>query len=36
MRVFYDRLVTDADREYVNTLINRLIYEKFEADEGTQ
>lgn len=34
MRVFYDRLVTDADREYVNKLINNLILVNFESDEG--
>ncbi|KAJ3018931.1 Dynein heavy chain 10, axonemal [Thoreauomyces humboldtii] len=32
-RVFYDRLVTDADRDYVNKLVNRLILDNFEADE---
>eukprot|EP00842_Homolaphlyctis_polyrhiza_P003630 jgi/Hompol1/4268/HPOL_001758-RA len=33
LRVFYDRLVTDADREYVSKLINRLVLDNFEADE---
>nr|KAJ3423035.1 Dynein heavy chain 10, axonemal [Polyrhizophydium stewartii] len=33
MRVFYDRLVTDADREYVSKLINRLVLDNFEASE---
>ncbi|KAJ3114591.1 Dynein heavy chain 10, axonemal [Phlyctochytrium bullatum] len=33
LRVFYDRLVTDQDREYVNKLINRLVLDNFEADE---
>ncbi|KAI8916282.1 dynein heavy chain and region D6 of dynein motor-domain-containing protein [Gorgonomyces haynaldii] len=33
MRVFYDRLVTDQDREYVSKLINRLVLDNFEADE---
>ncbi|KAJ1569988.1 Dynein heavy chain 10, axonemal, partial [Nowakowskiella sp. JEL0078] len=32
-RVFYDRLVTDADREYVTKLVNRLVLDNFEADE---
>ncbi|KAJ3144485.1 Dynein heavy chain 10, axonemal [Geranomyces variabilis] len=32
-RVFYDRLVTDADRDYVTKLINRLVLDNFEADE---
>ncbi len=29
MRVFYDRLVTDTDREYVSNLINSLVKEAF-------
>ncbi|KAI8922930.1 hypothetical protein BC831DRAFT_55734 [Entophlyctis helioformis] len=33
MRVFYDRLVTEADRDYVSKLINRLVLDNFEADE---
>ncbi|KAJ3097104.1 Dynein heavy chain 10, axonemal [Phlyctochytrium planicorne] len=33
LRVFYDRLVTDQDKEYVNKLANRLILDNFEADE---
>lgn len=33
MRVFYDRLVTDADREHVSKLINRLVLDNFESDE---
>ncbi|TPX54389.1 hypothetical protein PhCBS80983_g05954 [Powellomyces hirtus] len=32
-RVFYDRLVTDGDRDYVNKLINRLVLDNFESDE---
>ncbi|EGF80533.1 hypothetical protein BATDEDRAFT_25191 [Batrachochytrium dendrobatidis JAM81] len=32
MRVFYDRLVTDADRNYVSKLLNQLVFENFEAD----
>ncbi|ORX45970.1 hypothetical protein BCR36DRAFT_332447 [Piromyces finnis] len=30
LRVFYDRLVTEDDKEYVNNLINSLIAENFE------
>ncbi|KAI8847268.1 dynein heavy chain and region D6 of dynein motor-domain-containing protein [Chytridium lagenaria] len=33
LRVFFDRLVTDQDRDYVNKLINRLVLDNFEADE---
>ncbi|TPX63919.1 hypothetical protein SpCBS45565_g06282 [Spizellomyces sp. 'palustris'] len=33
LRVFYDRLVTDADRDYVTKLINRLVLDNFETDE---
>ncbi|KAH6585240.1 hypothetical protein BASA61_006968 [Batrachochytrium salamandrivorans] len=33
MRVFYDRLVTDSDREFVSKLINTLVLDNFEADE---
>ncbi|KAI9009714.1 dynein heavy chain and region D6 of dynein motor-domain-containing protein [Gaertneriomyces semiglobifer] len=33
LRVFYDRLVTPADRDYVNKLINRLVLDNFENDE---
>ncbi|KAJ3349859.1 Dynein heavy chain 10, axonemal [Entophlyctis luteolus] len=33
LRVFYDRLVTEQDRIYVNKLINRLVLDNFEADE---
>ncbi|KAI9102678.1 dynein heavy chain and region D6 of dynein motor-domain-containing protein [Phlyctochytrium arcticum] len=33
LRVFYDRLVTDADREHVNKLVNRLVLDAFESDE---
>ncbi|KAJ2996626.1 Dynein heavy chain 10, axonemal [Globomyces sp. JEL0801] len=33
MRVFYDRLVTDSDKEYVSKLINRLVLDNFESDE---
>jgi dynein heavy chain, axonemal len=33
MRVFYDRLVTDQDREFVSKLINRLILDNFDSDE---
>ncbi|TPX78384.1 hypothetical protein CcCBS67573_g00352 [Chytriomyces confervae] len=33
LRVFYDRLVTDQDRIYVNKLINRLVLDNFESDE---
>lgn len=34
LRVFYDRLVTDADKTYVSKLIDRLVYDKFESDES--
>ncbi|KAI9351727.1 dynein heavy chain, N-terminal region 1-domain-containing protein [Zopfochytrium polystomum] len=33
LRVFYDRLVNDQDREYVSKLINRLVLDHFESDE---
>ena len=33
LRVFYDRLVTDADRVYVGKLINRLVLDNFPSDE---
>ncbi|RKO94122.1 dynein heavy chain and region D6 of dynein motor-domain-containing protein [Blyttiomyces helicus] len=32
-RVFFDRLTTDQDRDYVNKLVNRLILDSFEKDE---
>ncbi len=33
LRVFYDRLVTDADRTYVSKLINRIVLDEFPSDE---
>jgi dynein heavy chain len=33
MRVFHDRLVNDADKEYFNKLINRIVLDNFEQDE---
>lgn len=33
LRVFYDRLVNDQDRAFVNKLINVLVLNNFEADE---
>lgn len=33
LRVFYDRLVTDSDRDYVMKLVNRLVLDNFESQE---
>jgi dynein heavy chain len=33
LRVFYDRLVTDQDRQFVSRLVNRLVLDNFQAEE---